>query len=549
MNGLDTLIYKNICHYKTITIGYNMNKIALLILLCSTLHTHCSPGSKKNTQDNSTNSYAYHDALHEGFQLFSKDASSATKLKSQLKDQRAACQLHEQQIQQGLYRYQTTETFPQDVCADCTCAQAESLIIQQCKKPFQTALMKACQRPRNHLAVDQNLTTEEEYQKTAELSQNYFSRPITADEIAVFHYVKNNKTTIFKDAWSDYLNNYQTYSTYSKRYYPEHFLYWAVYCDNKPVCDFLITNGFDINVPYNTGDTALYKAAQCGAHNIMETLIAFKAKSDGNSNALIPVVKNNDLQGVQILLHGGIDANIASSQVGVTALHAAARQNCKKHREQLPQIVKELLEHGADVNALTTYERPTTALDDALEHGNYDVAAMLLKHKDINVNIHNDKKSYKPEPPLITIIRHLKKHTSEETSSEKLDILQLIIAAGANLNVKDYYGHTALFLAADDNQLKAAEMLFSAGADGNAMHIPGCNNSTPLSRVIENGHDEFAETLIDGGAWMDPITIWRLKQRASFLNQPIKTEFLKRITNVFRVQEEFARKNRSSSKY
>jgi len=73
------------------------------------------------------------------------------------------------------------------------------------------------------------------------------------------------------------------------------------------------------------------------------------------------------------------------------------------------------------------------------------------------------------------IVRDLNKLTQEEKNRRlietsirgQLDLVKLLIKAGASVNVKNKYGYTALMYASINNHLDIVKLLIKAGADIN----------------------------------------------------------------------------------
>ena len=71
-------------------------------------------------------------------------------------------------------------------------------------------------------------------------------------------------------------------------------------------------------------------------------------------------------------------------------------------------------------------------------------------------------------------------------------IVELLIAAGADVNVKNQRGRTPLYDAAIWDRKDIAKLLFAAGADVNAKNKRG---KTPLDEAIKWKHPETADLL------------------------------------------------------
>ena len=90
------------------------------------------------------------------------------------------------------------------------------------------------------------------------------------------------------------------------------------------------------------------------------------------------------------------------------------------------------------------------------------------------------------------IVRELKKGMEAN-----LNLVRDLITLGADLNIQDYYGWTALHYCAYYTHPDIARMLIDAGADLNIQNIIGW---TALHRCVSSNHPEIARMLIDAGA-------------------------------------------------
>ncbi|KAB2031743.1 hypothetical protein ES319_D05G325700v1 [Gossypium barbadense] len=78
-----------------------------------------------------------------------------------------------------------------------------------------------------------------------------------------------------------------------------------------------------------------------------------------------------------------------------------------------------------------------------------------------------------------------------------LEIMEILLSKGANVNVKNDGGRIALHYAASKGWLKIAELLISHGAKINSKDKVGC---TPLHRAASTGKSALCELLIEEGA-------------------------------------------------
>jgi ankyrin repeat protein len=79
----------------------------------------------------------------------------------------------------------------------------------------------------------------------------------------------------------------------------------------------------------------------------------------------------------------------------------------------------------------------------------------------------------------------------------RIEIVQMLIDAGADVNAKDDSDSTPLYVAAEFGKTEIARMLIGAGVDVNMKNVIG---STPLHEAAHNGRVKIAHMLIDAGA-------------------------------------------------
>jgi len=140
--------------------------------------------------------------------------------------------------------------------------------------------------------------------------------------------------------------------------------------------------------------------------------------------------------------------------------------------------VKELLKHkNIDVNLPNKYGQ--TPLYRASWKRNLDIVKELLKHKDIDVNRLD---IYNQTTPL-----------NLTSFWGYLDIVkELLKREDIDVNLQDKDGETPLFTASDEDHLNIVRMLLDAGAD---INIKNNEDKTALDIAIERNHDEIAELI------------------------------------------------------
>merc|ERR1719384_2963644 len=159
-------------------------------------------------------------------------------------------------------------------------------------------------------------------------------------------------------------------------------------------------------------------------------------------------------------------------------------------KQSIPRIVEDYLDYFeqmsrdlldqvvnlADVNG-------NTALHYSVSHGNFDVVSILLDSKVANANILN-KAGY-----TCTMLVSLAVISSDTNRS----VVKKLFSSG-DLNVRaSQHGQTALMLAVSHGRLDMVELLLEAGADVNIRDEDG---STALMCAAEHGHIEIVKVLM-----------------------------------------------------
>jgi len=297
----------------------------------------------------------------------------------------------------------------------------------------------------------------------------------------------------------------------------------------------LIAKKANVNAPSNNGMTPLWKAAECGHLNCLTRLISAGADTNssihhGGFTALFTATQNNRLDCVKELVRAGVDINRTTHQ-GYTPLWRAAESG-------FSDIAEELIKAGADFslgNALPMIPFANVAQDrhpnlfkavlafcatkqfiNAVETGNPTFVQQLIDQgADVNF-LHPSGKS-----PLIVAAKNhhidcvkilLTKqiHNINQTDSARRTALHYmsecddascilaLIAAGANVNLLDIDGLSALYLAVIKGNVDCLNALLSA--NGIDVNQPDKHGFTPLHLAIQLGHFDCVQALIAAGA-------------------------------------------------
>lgn len=152
-----------------------------------------------------------------------------------------------------------------------------------------------------------------------------------------------------------------------------------------------------------------------------------------DTNTLANAIKKGDLAKVQLLVEGGADVNATKSYALVSDVSMLAIA-CNKGQYE---VAKYLIESGADVN------NGTPVYWAALS--NHPEIVKLLIEKGANVN-----KSCGSLYPLMGAIKNT-------------ESVRILLEAGANPNLEDCFGHTALWFANVNGKTEAAQLIRQYG--------------------------------------------------------------------------------------
>jgi ankyrin repeat protein len=250
----------------------------------------------------------------------------------------------------------------------------------------------------------------------------------------------------------------------------------------------LIAYGADVNALDSRGDALLPQAARAGqlepvrlllnngadVMGTMRTRIGGAVTEDGTS--LYHAAYFGHAEIVRLLIDHGADVNQGETWVGETPLHTAAWQN-------RPEVARILLEHGADPNATSEFLRGgDTPLHYAAGAGSPDIIPVLLQG-----GANPDAQTATGWTPLIRAIRRLESDTL-------VQVLVALLEGGANPDVQDENGNTALHHAVQVRQVETVQLLIEFGADVNLQNNAG---RTALDLVVD---DEIADILRESGA-------------------------------------------------
>ncbi len=241
--------------------------------------------------------------------------------------------------------------------------------------------------------------------------------------------------------------------------------------DQPEIAKALIAARAGVNTQNNDGETALFKASQENAE-VVRVLLANGAdpnlkNKEGTSPAQVAIGSSDSRVTLPLLIKYKADLTIEDEK-GRTLLHKA----CVTRDSNATEI---LLENGSDINAKDNegFVPLILAINDTVlpseldgdakvaRGGREDVVELLLQHG-ANPNL--------PDPAGNTALHHA-------AQEDRRVILRLLLENKGDPNHKNNEGATPLHTAAQAPSLRAAELLIKNGANPNAVDNKG---QTPL---------------------------------------------------------------------
>lgn len=227
----------------------------------------------------------------------------------------------------------------------------------------------------------------------------------------------------------------------------------------------------DVNAAEPDGSTPLMWATFKVDHELVRALLKRGAKANVTnhygSSALSEAVKVADVEMVRMLLDAHADPDSAN-QDGQTALMLAASIGAT-------DVAKLLIQKGAKVNAVETYRGQTALMWAAAERHPEIVDLLLAKRADVRIRAKYDdwERQITSEPRAqfrstggLTALLYA-------TRSGCLACVQSIVKAGADVNQPNPDGITPLINACDNRNFDIAMFLLDHGANPNVWDMNG----------------------------------------------------------------------------
>jgi len=265
------------------------------------------------------------------------------------------------------------------------------------------------------------------------------------------------------------------------RYGPDGRTAWldAILNQQTAVAQQFLETGLGLEAANADGWTPWLAAQYLGQDKLAQALAAGGAVGDPEQARLCRAARTGDLATVQACVAAGADGN-ARDPDGAPLLLLAVTQG---HAA----LVEWLCAQGADPNLPDREGR--TALCCAVERGAPDMArALIAAGADLGAMGRIGKEAH---PPLLWAAR-----------GNAVPLMALLLEAGADPNVQNAAGDTALHLAVENKFPEIVTLLLKAGADPNRGNAEG---KTPLHWRLKKEYARVYPLLLDAGA--DPFRL------------------------------------------
>ena len=312
-------------------------------------------------------------------------------------------------------------------------------------------------------------------------------------------------------------------------------LYKAVENDNTRVVEFLLEQGANPNI-----QSGILKKTPLGIATLNDNFFIVKELIKYNANVNIPsmlfgatpleiAVTNGNYEIAELLLANKANPNAYDLMFGTTVLQNAINENDLR---MVKLLLNNQFNNHPDVN-FKAHFFTLSPLENAIEHGNGEIVAMLLAHG-ANVNPYSlsnytplhraidkeNNKLYDINSVIESILDEndniddydddtLENTNCDDTinSCEENSIIKMLINKGANVNANIIITHeTPLSLSMFYDNMEIAKLLIKTGANVNHQSGIIFNRSSLLKIATEDYQREMQMLLIQNGANID-ITV------------------------------------------
>lgn len=292
--------------------------------------------------------------------------------------------------------------------------------------------------------------------------------------------IQNNATTTQVVDWIK-----QGANINAKSEHGESALRVAIEKDRFDIVRLLLDNGASVNVDnnINTAATLFWSAAMVGNRDIVKLLLAkgedINVRTGGGLSAIELGIDSERPDVIKLLMESGANPNAKRSYDGQTTLMHAMHPLSKSLRVN-PSVVSALADYHADVNAID--RMGVSVLEYAVLAGDPDVVRLLIERgASPNSSAHYG--------PIILLA----------ASIGSIDIVKYLLDKGADVNAKSTSynaGDTALMASAYGGHYEVMKLLVNKGAD---VHSKDQRGHNILKQAAFGANSEIVKTFLGMG--------------------------------------------------
>jgi ankyrin repeat protein len=250
-----------------------------------------------------------------------------------------------------------------------------------------------------------------------------------------------------------------------------YFIYYVILYNEEELLDLILTRNIRLDILDTDGRNILYSPIKFGYNQLLIKLL-----DKDNQNIGLPIIDIKDKLGLTALHYSIIFNNYKAFKIlldksnilinnnqNLNAFHICIQYNRINFFIDLLSNNSELFINTSNNESLLQY---------AILFDKYDFIPYILKKK-INVNNQDITNG------LCALHQIVMKN--------KIDIVQMLINYGANINIQDYYGNTAIHYSISEENVEILRLLLQYNPNLNLIDIDG---NTPLHLYLKNSYLE-----------------------------------------------------------